>query len=94
MAKGFKTGGRVKGTPNKLTGIARDAIATAADELGGAERLAQWAKESPDNERAFWVSIYPKLVPVQNELSSANGTPIFSVQLVPLKAAGDDHSQD
>lgn len=65
MALGYKTGGRQKGTPNKLTMAAREAIATAAEALGGAERLVQWAQEAPENERAFWVNIYPKLVPLQ-----------------------------
>jgi len=60
-----KTGGRKKGTPNKITGLAKDAIATAADGLGGADRLMAWAKEDPANEKAFWTTIYPKLVPVQ-----------------------------
>jgi hypothetical protein len=27
--------------------------------------LIAWAKEDPANERAFWASIYPKLIPVQ-----------------------------
>lgn len=34
-----KTGGRKKGTPNKLTKAVKDIIASAADELGGQERL-------------------------------------------------------
>lgn len=29
--------------------------------------MVQWAKEDPLNERAFWVSVYPKLIPVQVE---------------------------
>lgn len=65
MAKGIKTGGRQKGTPNKLTRVAKDVIASVAEDLGGAERLAEWAKEAPENEKAFWVSIYPKLLPLQ-----------------------------
>ena len=65
MAKGIKTGGRAKGTLNKTTQTAKDAIALAADELGGADRLVEWAKSDPDNEKAFWVSIYPKLLPLQ-----------------------------
>ena len=39
MAKGIKTGGRVKGSLNKTTQTAKDAIALAADSLGGANRL-------------------------------------------------------
>jgi hypothetical protein len=27
--------------------------------------LIDWAKEDPANERAFWSTIYPKLIPVQ-----------------------------
>jgi hypothetical protein len=76
MALGRKTGGRQKGTPNKMTANARDAIAMAATELGGPDRLVTWAKEAPENERAFWVQIFPKLVPVQSELSGPDGGPM------------------
>lgn len=57
--------GRPKGSPNKTTKAAKDAIAEAAAKLGGANRLVTWAKEDPLNERAFWSSIYPKLLPLQ-----------------------------
>lgn len=57
--------GRPKGSPNKTTQTAKEAIAEAASELGGAARLVTWAKEDPLNERAFWSSIYPKLLPMQ-----------------------------
>lgn len=60
-----KTGGRQKGTPNKVTCAAKEAIAIAAEQLGGAERLVAWAKEDPLNERTFWTNIYPKLIPLQ-----------------------------
>lgn len=64
--KGQKAGpGRPKGVPNKTTLAAKEAIALAADRLGGAERIVAWAQEDPLNERAFWTSIYPKLLPVQ-----------------------------
>lgn len=57
--------GRPKGSINKTTKAAKDAIAEAAETLGGAARLAEWAQEDPANERAFWATIYPKLMPVQ-----------------------------
>lgn len=57
--------GRPKGIPNKTTQTAKDAIAKAADALGGADRLVEWAKEEPQNEKAFWTVIYPKLLPLQ-----------------------------
>jgi hypothetical protein len=57
--------GRPKGVPNKTTLIAKDAIAKAAEQLGGVDRLVAWAKEDEANERAFWATIYPKLLPLQ-----------------------------
>lgn len=44
---------------------AKDAIAEAAEKLGGVNRLVAWANEDPLNERAFWSSVYPKLLPLQ-----------------------------
>lgn len=60
-----KTGGRKKGTPNRTTQIAKDAIAEVAENLGGVKRLTAWVRESEDNERTFWAAIYPKLLPLQ-----------------------------
>lgn len=59
-----RIGGRAKGTPNKMTRTVKEAIEFAAQGLGGAERLIAWAKEDAANERAFWSSIYPKLLPL------------------------------
>ncbi|HEY1605058.1 MAG TPA: hypothetical protein VGF77_05625 [Allosphingosinicella sp.] len=44
---------------------AKEAIALAADALGGHERLVEWAREDAKNESVFWSSIYPKLIPIQ-----------------------------
>jgi hypothetical protein len=57
--------GRPRGALNKTTRSAKDAIAAAAAALGGAERLTAWAREDPANERVFWGTIYPKLLPLQ-----------------------------
>jgi hypothetical protein len=57
--------GKPKGALSKTTRAAKEAIAFAAEGLGGAERLVAWAQEDPLNERAFWTSIYPKLLPLQ-----------------------------
>jgi len=64
--KGGKPGpGRPKGLPNKTTRTALETIAMAAEGIGGGERLIEWAKGSPENERVFWGTIYPKLLPLQ-----------------------------
>jgi hypothetical protein len=64
--KGGNSGpGRPKGAKNKTTRTALEAIAQAAEDLGGAARLTEWAKEAPENEKVFWGTIYPKLLPLQ-----------------------------
>lgn len=65
MAKGVKTGGRQKGSLNKTTLAAKEAIALAAEELGGVKRLVEWAKADPAHEKVFWGQMYTKLIPVQ-----------------------------
>ena len=65
--------GRPKGALNKTTLAAKEAIALAADRLGGAERLVEWVKEEPSNERVFWGTIYPKLLPLQVNGAGENG---------------------
>ncbi len=57
--------GRPKGSVNKTTATAKEAIALAAEGLGGTKRLTDWAKEDPKNEAAFWTNIYPRLLPLQ-----------------------------
>ncbi len=36
-----------------------------ACNIGGVARMTNWVRESPENERAFWVSIFTKLLPLQ-----------------------------
>lgn len=72
IGKGTPGPGRKKGIPNKATTAAKDAIAMAAEGLGGTSRLIAWAQEDPLNERAFWSSIYPKLIPVTLAGDAAN----------------------
>lgn len=71
--------GRPKGALNKTTLIAKEAIALAADNLGGTERLVNWAKEDPKNEAAFWTTIYPKLLPLQVNGPGEDGEHIHKV---------------
>ena len=88
---GHRGKGRPKGTPNKLTASVKEAIEHAAETIGGAARLAAWAKEAPENEKAFWTQVYPKLLPLQVTGPGGN-TPValtFSVQPVRAARAGD-----
>ncbi|WP_354686676.1 hypothetical protein [Cupriavidus necator] len=81
--------GRPKGAINKTTKAAKDAIAQAAEALGGAERLTAWAQEDPANERVFWGTIYPKLLPLQ--VTGEGGGPIVTrVELAALDGDSTD----
>lgn len=59
--------GRPKGSKNKTTVAVKEALALAAEGIGGTERLIAWVKENPDNERIFWSQMYTKLLPHQVE---------------------------
>jgi len=61
--KGKKTGGRVAGTPNKITATVKESIEFVAQGLGGAEAYLEWAQSSPERTDTFWSVIYPKLLP-------------------------------
>lgn len=60
MAKGKKTGGRVKGTPNKATASVKAALEDAFDKLGGVDALVTWARMEPTE----FYKLYAKLLPV------------------------------
>lgn len=66
--------GRPKGAKNKVTVAAKNALAMAADELGGVDRLVEWVREEKDNERIFWSQMYTKLLPHQVE--GSDGGPL------------------
>lgn len=59
MAKGKKTGGRQKGTPNKLTASIKTAVLEVFNARGGVEQMTAWASQ---NETAFYM-IASKLIP-------------------------------
>lgn len=61
MAAGRKTGGRQKGSPNKVTKQLKDMILQALDESGGVEYLKQTAIDHP---QAF-MTILGKVLPLQ-----------------------------
>ena len=57
--------GKPKGAVSHLGKSAKEAIALAAERLGGVDRLVEWCQEDAKNEHAFWASVYPKLLPLQ-----------------------------
>ena len=77
MAAGAKTGGRAKGTPNKLSGSVKENIAGVFSRIGGLSAMADWAKENPGE----FYKIYARMLPVEGELRGG--------LVVTLSAPGD-----
>ena len=61
MAKGIKTGGRRKGSINKVTAQLKDLILQALDESGGVEYLKQTAIDQP----VAFLTLVGKVLPLQ-----------------------------
>lgn len=72
MAKGVKTGGRQKGTPNKITASAREAFQHAFNTIGGHEALAQWAKKNPSD----FFKLYARLISQDLNLGGQKDNPV------------------
>ena len=67
-----KTGGRRKGTPNKVTATARENIIAVFTRLGGTAAMAEWARENPTE----FYKLYARLIPAQAQLD------VFSLERV------------
>ena len=67
MASGGKRpgAGRKPGAPNALSAAAKDVIQQASVMLGGVDGLVAWIRSDTANEKVYWGTIYPKLLPVQ-----------------------------
>ena len=61
MSERKKTGGRVAGTPNKVTQGAKANIMRVFEEIGGVKNFAAWATE---NQTEFYRH-YAKLIPLE-----------------------------
>jgi hypothetical protein len=59
--QGKKTGGRVKGVPNKLTADVKAMILAALDEAGGVDYLRKQAVENP----SAFMTLVGKVLPLQ-----------------------------
>ena len=62
MANGHKTGGRKKGTPNKVNAELKSMILEALDESGGVTYLVGQAKENPTSFLTLLGKVLPMTV--------------------------------
>lgn len=75
MAKGLKTGGRQKGTPNKTTALLKDAILEAAELAGGKDGLVGYLKIQATANPGPFMSLLGKVLPQQ--LTGSDGLPLI-----------------
>lgn len=76
MAKGHKTGGRKKGTPNKVNADLRALIHGALEEAGGREYLKKQAEDNP----AAFMSLLGKTLP--KEITGAEGKDLIPSKII------------
>ena len=84
MANGRKTGGRVAGTPNKLSADLRAMILNALSEAGGEHYLARQANENP----SAFMTLLGKVLPTQ--VTGHEGGPVTIVTGVRRR---EDHEE-
>ncbi len=63
--KGRKTGGRVKGAPNKISLSLKQAILETFLRLGGVSHMAEWAKKHPGEFYRLAARLVPPGAPVR-----------------------------
>lgn len=60
-----KTGGRQKGTPNKVSGALRDAILSAAKNAGGEDGMIGYLEQQAKMNPGPFMSLLGKVLPTQ-----------------------------
>ncbi|MEO1473808.1 MAG: hypothetical protein AAFS03_07675 [Pseudomonadota bacterium] len=65
MAKGFKTGGRQKGTPNRRTVLLKDAVLEAAERAGDEQGMVGFLEAQARENPAAFLTLLGKVLPQQ-----------------------------
>ena len=86
-----KNSGRRRGTPNRHTANVREFLEGAAESIGGMQRLTAWIKESPENEKIFWSSMYMRLLPVQVRDACQDDEPVREITREELAKKLEEH---
>ena len=87
MANGRKTGGRVAGTPNKLSADLRAMILGALSTAGGEQYLARQANENP----GAFMTLLGKILPTQ--VTGDEGGPVTYTIITGVPRADDPEEE-
>ena len=82
MTKRRKTGGRQKGTPNKMTATLKEMILGALDQVGGERYLVDQSKRNP----TAFIALLGRLLP--SEIKASLASPPQSFVKIDLEAYG------
>src|SRR4051794_38386922 len=90
--------GRKPGTLNKTTAEAREVFIEVFKRLGGVDAMLRWAQSSPEHLYAFYVKIYPKLLP-NNPVDPSNTMALERIERIiihhdPEKARAEERLID
>jgi hypothetical protein len=80
-----KTGGRKKGTPNKVNALLKDAILQAATDAGRKEGLVGYLKTQAVLNPQSFLPLLGKVLPMQ--VTGENGNPVETVTRIEIVAA-------
>lgn len=86
-----RTGGRQKGTPNKLTAQLKEMILEAADKAGGADGTVGYLKTQAVLNPGPFLALLGKVLPLQ--IAGDQDNPIVTITRIELVAA-DGHRPD
>ena len=75
MARGFKTGGRRRGTPNRTTALLKDAILEAATNAGGVGGLVGYLEQQAKDSPQSFLQLLGKVLPMQ--VTGDDGGPVI-----------------
>jgi hypothetical protein len=79
MAKGKKTGGRVAGTPNKMTADLKEAILMAAEAAGAEQGMVGYLTNQATKSPGPFLALLGKVLPMT--LANADGES-FVVEII------------
>lgn len=90
MAKGKKTGGRKKGTPNKVSGALKDAILQAAEQAGEEQGIIGYLQKQANLNPGPFLALLGKVLPLQIGGDPGNPVQVEAIEIVIVKAADKD----
>jgi hypothetical protein len=89
MALGRKTGGRQKGTPNKLTGNLKEQILEAASRAGNGDIAAYLEAQAKANPGPF-MALLGKVLPMQVTGEDGGAIQLETIQRTVVRASNSN----